>query len=300
MLFAGMALVAAESIGPIGERRLMRVLSRRRFLAGGSLAFAAGWVATSAKGADPQWVDRRIDGPFQCAATFSLAALDDCFADLGRLERELQRTLALQPAREPIEIFLFADESSHKQFLTKHYPQAPYRRALYVQRGRRGAVYAYQHAELPIDLRHECTHALLHASLTAVPLWLDEGLAEYFEMPERERPFGHPHLAAVRWSVRLGTIESIESLEARRDINDMGPLEYQHAWAWTHFMLHGPLAAHRTLVQYLADLRAGRDSRSFSSRLRIAMPDVDRRLVQHFQHWLRTDSAAGSGMRNSA
>jgi hypothetical protein len=270
----------------------MRAFSRRRFLAGGGLAFAAGYLRAAAAG-DPVWLDRRRDGPFQTMATFPLGRLDDCFTDLGRLERELQRTLAVPPARETIEIFLFADESSYRAFLNKLYPQAPYRRALYVQRGRRGAVYAYQHDELAIDLRHECTHALLHASLPAVPLWLDEGLAEYFEMPESQRPFGHPHLTTVRWSARFGTMQSIESLEVRRDINDMGPMEYEYAWAWVHFMLHGPLAAHRTLVQYLADIRGGRASGLLASRLRTALPDVDRRIAQHFQHWQNSPPSAG-------
>ncbi len=279
----------------------MRILSRRRFLTASGLAVAAGWFSSLGWAAEPRWLDRRKDGPFQTVATFPLAALDDCFGDLGQLERELQRTLAIPPARETVEIFLFSDESSYRAFLTKLYPQAPYRRALYVGRGRHGAVYAHQQDELAIDLRHECTHALLHATLPLVPLWLDEGIAEYFEMPEPQRPFGHPHLTAVRWAARLGTIPPIESLEARQDINDMGPLEYQFAWAWVHFMLHGPIAAHRTLVQYLAEIRAGRSPDSLAKRLNTALPDVNQRIAHHFQHWPQSASSpAAIAMRNNA
>jgi hypothetical protein len=158
---------------------------------------------------------------------------------------------------------------------------------LYVQRGGQGAVYAYQHPELAVDLRHECTHALLHANLPVVPLWLDEGLAEYFEMPEADRAFEHPHLSTLRWNLRLGMVQTVESLEAHGEVDDMGGVEYRFAWAWVHFMLHGPLEVHRTLVEYLAEIRDGKDPGLLAPRMRTAIPNLDQRMVEHFQHWRR-------------
>jgi hypothetical protein len=182
----------------------------------------------------------------------------------------------------------------------------PYRRALYVQSKGSAAVYAFRHPDLAIDLRHECTHALIHASLPGVPLWLDEGLAEYFEMPQEERAFGHPSLAAVRWNLRLGMRRSIESLEAATDLGQMGGVEYRFSWAWVHFMLHGPVAAHRALVQQLAEI--GRDGSTampmsttpLSSRLRSAIPNLDERMVHHFEKWRRAagERAPGELMAN--
>ena len=55
---------------------------------------------------------------------------------------------------------------------------------------------AYRNPEFGNDLRHECTHALLHAVLPAVPLWLDEGLAKYFEVQRASRAYGHPYLSS--------------------------------------------------------------------------------------------------------
>ena len=197
----------------------MGASSRRDFLAqagvsaiAASLAGGAFWQR--ARAAQP-WLDRREFGPFQCVGQFPLATLEPVFGELPQLEHELERTLGLPPARDKIEIQLLADEESHRTLLAKLYPRVPYRRALYVQRDRRAAVYAYRHAELPVDLRHECTHALLHANLAMIPLWLDEGLAEYFEMPADQRAFGHPHLAALKWNLRLGMMRSVESLEQR-------------------------------------------------------------------------------------
>ena len=263
----------------------MGSLTRREFLATGGLAAAAWLAGPAAAPAAQNWIDRREYGPFQCVAEFPLATLEGTFGELSRLEREIGRTLGLPPAQTTIEVLLLADEAAHRALLTDLYPRVPYRRALYVQRSRRAAVYAYRHPELAVDLRHECTHALLHANLPMVPLWLDEGLAEYFEMPEPERAFAHPHLAALKWNLRLGMLRTVESLEAAENLSDMGGVEYRFSWAWVHFMLHGPVAAHRTLVQFVADIRGGSPPGRLSERLRAAVPDLDERMIRHFKQW---------------
>jgi hypothetical protein len=272
----------------------MTAPTRREFLATGGLATAALWAATmrahaARTPAAAAWIDRREYGPFQCVAAFPLAPLEPVFDELSQLEHELQRTLGLPPAKATVEVYLLADEASHRALLEQLYPRVPYRRALYVQRERRAAVYAYQHPELAIDLRHECTHALLHANLPTVPLWLDEGLAEYFEMPEAQRASNHPHLPAVKWNLRLGMFRTIESLETTDKLSDMGGVEYRFSWAWVHFMLHGPVAAHRALVQFVGDLRRGGSSEQLSARLHAALPAAEQRMAQHFLQWRRSD-----------
>ena len=269
----------------------MNLLSRREILAGVGAALAGAAARGALAAAADPWLDRRSYGPFQCVAAFPLRTLDGFFHELSRLELELRRTLGVPPASATVDIFLLADEASHRRLLAELFPKVPYRRALYVQKGGRGAVYAYQHEELSIDLRHECTHALLHTNLPMVPLWLDEGLAEYFEMPEAERAFDHPHLAKLRWDLRLFRLLKVETLEAQSELADMGPAEYRFAWAWVHFMLHGPVAVHRALVSYLADIRRGDPPGLLSERLRAASPELDQRMIQHFKHW-RHDSAS--------
>jgi hypothetical protein len=224
-------------------------------------------------------------GPFHLQATFPLGDLTPLFEDLSQLEIELQRTLAVPPSQRIVNVYLLSDQQSHKSLLTQQYPRVPYRRALYMQRGEQASVFAYRNPELPLDLRHECTHALLHASLPMVPLWLDEGLAEYFEVAPPSRASKNSHLAKLRWNLRFGMIRSIESLESCSDLSQMGAVEYRFAWAWTHFMLHGPLPAHRELVHYLADIRRGTPPGQLSERLRRALPDLDAQFVAHFKSW---------------
>ena len=241
-----------------------------------SVGQAAGW-----------WQDDRSHGPFEFHATFPLQELTPLFQELSALELELQRTLAVPPSQKKIEVLLLNDQRTHKQLLAQQFPQVPYRRALYVQRGGQGSVFAYRNPDLSVDLRHECTHALLHASLPMVPLWLDEGLAEYFEMAAPLRAFDNPHAGKLRWEMRLGMIRGLTTLEACSDLTEMGPVEYRFAWAWVHFMLHGPLPAHRELVHFLADIRRENPPGLLSRRLELALPNLESQFVEHFRNWSR-------------
>jgi len=148
-------------------------------------------------------------------------------------------------------------------------------------------VFTYRSSELAVDMRHECTHALLHASLPMVPLWLDEGLAEYFEVPPAERAFDNPHLSAVRWSVRLGIVSNPRDLENKDSLDEMGGSEYRNAWAWTHFMLHGPPEAHDELIRFISDIQAQTPPGLLSRRLEQRLPDLERRFSAHFRNWKR-------------
>jgi hypothetical protein len=275
-------------VGAEGVRLNCRI-SGQRFarLFAAVAAFACGGFglfAPSALAAEP-WVDTRQVGPFVCQATFPLRDHDSLLSQLTALERDIDRSLGLPPSREPLYVYLFSDAQSHREYLKQHFPDVPYRRALFVKDGGLAAVYAYRHDQLDVDLRHECTHALLHATLPSVPLWLDEGLAEYFEVPEDKRASEHPNFGSLRWNMRLGMIRSVAELEERQDLAQMGTVDYRYSWAWVHFMLHGPDAAHAVLVAYLADIHRGAPAGQLSDRLAKSMPDATDRMAQHFKNW---------------
>jgi hypothetical protein len=208
--------------------------------------------------------------------------------DLMQLRREVSETLELPLGSRQVMVYLFSNELEYTQYLQATFPGYPPRRAYFIQTpGRELAVYTWWGDRIQEDLRHEFTHGLLHASLENVPLWLDEGLAEYFEMPEAQRAFDHPHLPTLRWNLRLGMLRTVESLENHSELSDMGAVEYRYAWAWVHFMLHGPQAVHRALVNYVADIRRGDPPGVLSERLHAAVPMLDERMIQHFKHWRR-------------
>jgi hypothetical protein len=246
------------------------------------LATMAGGGALAA-----DWTDRREVGPFVCHADFSLQGMEGLFAGLGELQGDLCQTLGIPPAQERIDVYLFGDESSYRRYLKTYFPQLPYRRALFAKLGGPGMVFAYRGKEFETGLRHESTHALLHAALPRVPLWLDEGLAEYFQEPRDKRAYDSRHLSMTRWSARFGIDPSLEKLEKKTDLSQMTSTDYRHAWAWVHFMLHGPAEAHEELARFLGDIRADVPCGRLSQRLALRLENVDRSFCTHFKGWSR-------------
>jgi hypothetical protein len=265
----------------------MRSMTRRGFLAAGSAACASlamaarpAWAVTR-----PNWIDQRQFGPFICQSTFSLDDDLDVLNELPSLEQELTRVLAIRPPRKPIYIHLLGNRLEQYDYVKLNHPGVPIRRALFVQRNGQAHVMAYRQHELDVDLRHECTHALLHSDLATVPLWLDEGIAEYFEVPQEQRAFDHPHFDSLRWNLRLGLMRPVATLEDRNDLADMSATDYRFSWAWVHFMLHGPKPAFDCLIGFLSDIRHNRPPGQFSERLEQAVPNATDQLAQHFKSW---------------
>ena len=173
---------------------------------------------------------------------------------LQALERDLRQHLDFQPRPDddPVEIYVLDDRNAFNHFLKFYYPELPPRRAFFLAQGRQRVVYTYSSPRLEEDLRHEATHASLHGSFGDLPLWLDEGLAEYFETDlaqpgaERERV---DHIAADLaggWSPNLARLESLS------DIRQMTPRDYREAWAWVHLLLNGPEPGKALLLSLLA------------------------------------------------
>jgi hypothetical protein len=255
----------------------------RRLLAPRCLVLASAVLAAGLGRAEDRWPAERRAGPLLCHADFPLEREQPLLDELAHLQEDLKMHLTARPPGETVHLFLFQHKETYQAYMQRYFPKVPYRRALFIKARGPGMVFAFRGEDFQIDVRHECTHALLHAWLSGVPLWLDEGLAEYFEVPLDKRAGHNPHLAAVRTLVRSGELPRLEALERLDNIDDMGRDEYRDAWAWVHFLLHGPRDAHDELLRYLADLEAGSQVGPLSERLRRRLPDLNRRVVEHFR-----------------
>jgi hypothetical protein len=245
------------------------------------LFLTAAW--NSAARGENRWPDERQAGPFLCHADFALAPQQPLLDELSALRQDLQSILGAPESAETVHLFLFQQKPTYQAYLKQYFPRVPYRRALFIKARGPGMVFAFQGADFEIDVRHESTHALLNAWLPRVPLWLDEGLAEYFEVERDKRSAQNPHHEAVRAMVKSGQLPRLTELEAIENLDGLGRDEYRDAWAWVHFMLHGPRPAHNELIRYLADLETGGDPGRLSDRLRRRLPDLERRLAEHFR-----------------
>lgn len=213
--------------------------------------------------------------------------LTDFLQSLPQHEADIAATLGFRLNHQPIVINVFHSRQSYEEFIARLAPEGQNRRALFVKSETHGSVYAYLHADVITDLRHETTHAILHSSLPFLPLWLDEGLAEYFEVAREQRVSGNPHLRRAKLDARLilAWRPGLVKLEAVRDQSAMTTSNYRESWAWVHFLLHGPVEARATLTRYLAGIEAHDPPGPLSTQLHQLWLKPERQLTSHLKSW---------------
>jgi hypothetical protein len=224
--------------------------------------------------------------PYIFSADFEIKRTQPLFTELAQLGDQVYRTLQLPPGDATVQVFLFENRPRYDQFMQAHYPKLPQRRAFFVaiQRTMGGDedlyVFTFWNERIRQDLRHELTHALLHSVIKNVPLWLDEGLAEYFEVPAEMRTVNAEHVANLVREL-ADRPPDLARLEAIRDVDSMGRPEYREAWAWVHLMLHTRPVAKKVLLTYLQELRRQRSPGALSTRLVAVFPNLEQALREH-------------------
>jgi hypothetical protein len=186
---------------------------------------------------------------------------------LTTLPLEIEQELAIKLSNANIRLVVLANEAEFDQYLKKNFPGLPKRRALFVQNRGPGLVLTYMHSDWLTDARHECTHALLHASGIKLPLWLDEGLAEYFEVESTEKGAHPTHRHAVASQLRYGQVVQIEDFEQSQNATTLSPKEYRDAWSIVAFLLNHNNESKQALQAYIEDLRTGAAAGLLSRRL---------------------------------
>jgi hypothetical protein len=202
--------------------------------------------------------------------------------DLRQLRGDVLQTLALPPSDEPIHVYLFETERQFDEFMRRAYPKFPVRRAFFVESDTRLAVYAYWGDRVAEDLRHETVHGYLHSVVRNMPLWLDEGLAEYFEVPRGTGGLNRPHAESLlTMLMSQGWRPNLSRLESLADAGQMKQEDYAEAWAWMHWMLESDPALRVSLQQYLQSLRVQAIYVPLSVVIKSHRPDAEHALCEH-------------------
>lgn len=231
----------------------------------------------------PRWPFEWQVDEFCFHADFDVRSRDGLIAELKRLRTDISETLGIRINSEVVHMVLFSNNRNYRDYLREYFPDLPDRRAMYIKRRGPGMVFAYQNREMDVDLRHETTHALLNASLAYVPLWLDEGIAEYFEPIAAHRHARNSHLAAVKIRALLGQVPDLGSLESVSELSEMSAGNYRDAWSWVHFMLHESEQSRATLTRFLEDIQSGIPPGPLSRRVAAEIPDHHDRYLRHFR-----------------
>jgi hypothetical protein len=217
------------------------------------------------------------------------------FQELAGLREQVYKELQLPSANTIVQVYLFEDQARYERYMKSKYPDLPKRRAFFVAQPRTVGgtedllVYTYWGDRVQQDLRHELTHALLHSVLKDVPLWLDEGLAEYFEVPPDSKGVNQRHVELLCHGPSGPCKPDLARLEQLSQVQQMTPAEYREAWAWVHWLLHDKPETKVVLVGYLQQLRATSTPGPLRPRLAALVTDPEPLLETHLT---RLDSMA--------
>jgi hypothetical protein len=169
--------------------------------------------------------------------------------------------------------------------MKSRYPDLPDRRAFFVERDTALEVYAHWGDRVAEDLRHEVAHGYLHSVVPRIPLWLDEGLAEYFEVPRGLNGVNRPHVTHLAQRLQEGWRPNLRRLEALSSAAEMDQIDYAESWAWVHLHLNSR-AEHRELLRgFLKDIHEQPGNAApLSTRIASAWPNPDEAFIRYVHH----------------
>jgi tetratricopeptide (TPR) repeat protein len=164
----------------------------------------------------------------------------------------------------PTVVIVFADDKSFTPF-KPHYQGKPIELSGYFQPGAASNYIAVLLAQEDYALRvafHEYTHAVTVNTLSNVPVWLMEGLAQFYEMTA-DRGGGRraligvvppEHLATLRQQ-QFMPVDELMAVDYTSPVYNEGNrrgLFYAESWAVVHYLVLGNRARSGQLARYLA------------------------------------------------
>jgi len=215
---------------------------------------------------------------------FPIGANHPMLEELIAERNALSERLRISVPAEPIPVYLFERADTYHAFIGHRFPEFPRRRAFFVETDGRPAIYAYFGRRVAEDLRHEVAHAYLHAAVPNIPLWLDEGLAEYFEVPAGRHGFHALHVSRLATLLDMAVWRpELRRLEAIASVDHMTQDDYAEAWAWVHFLLETSAVRRSRLRDYVHDLQAGGSVAPLSDRLGESRNASEDQLITHIR-----------------
>ncbi len=224
-------------------------------LPAGQVWRAAGGAIAGRDAALPEGTEISL-GQLVIRADFPLAAQHRLVRDLESLRVDVSQQLGLPVSDEPIHLYLFSSTDRYERFAARRFPGFPPRRAFFVETDTSLSVFAAWQDRIAEDLRHETTHGYVHAVAPAIPLWLDEGIAEFFELPRSAGGIHREHVDQLHGRMLEGTWRAdLIRLESLRSASTLSQDDYAESWSWVHWMLSTTETRRRILQAYLADIR---------------------------------------------
>jgi hypothetical protein len=279
-------------------REIRRPMSRRVFIGGLLLVLVPACARLTLQQSEETGRFEMVRGQLVYHSDFRLPKRHRLLEELESQRERLADAFRLPISDEPIHVFLFENASQYRDYTATNFPQMPERRAFFVKSDTQLAVFAFWGSHIAEDLRHEVTHGYLHSIVPELPLWMDEGIAEYMEVPRSRSGFHRRHVQLLfehwrkhNWRPDLRRLEQLATLE------QMSILDYAESWLWIHYLLHTDEHRGDLLRNYLARLRMTGMAPPISHELYLADPVHEDAIMSHLadlveQHNVRESTAA--------
>jgi hypothetical protein len=247
------------------------------------LLFVAGCVIPRSRNALPQR-EKIVRDQLVIHSDFNLPKNHRLINELTIRRTEISELLAIPTSNEPINVFLFDDEEHFRSFMARTHPDFPHRRAFFVKNDTNLNVFAFWGTRVGEDLRHEVTHGYLHGVVPNLPLWLDEGIAEYFEIGRGKGGVNGPHVYQLANSFRRGDwTPDLQRLESLTSAETMTQMDYAESWLWVHFLLSGGPQSRAIVQDHLQQLIDKGQAEPMFPKVAVEFPDFETKLIVHLK-----------------
>ncbi len=148
-----------------------------------------------------------------------------------------------------------------------------------------------EHPYAPIY--HEYTHYLLRDDYTWMPLWLNEGLAEFYQNTDihpDEVDLGQPNLGDLMYlrthrPIPIATLVQITASSPYYHEERQGTIFYAESWALVHYLIVTDRQNGRLRLEtYESDLKAGQDSLTAARNAFGSLSQLDEELQNYLNH----------------
>jgi hypothetical protein len=207
--------------------------------------------------------------------------------------------MASQALPVPTEVYLFDDRRSMEPFVPL-YQGKPASLGGYCHCGSTSDVNFIALSLAASDdgseiIHHEYTHLLIANAIRRVPVWLNEGLAEYYSTfkltdDERSAEIGRPierHVLELRNRyIPLTELIAVDHTSALYNESSRRSIFYAESWALTHYLLDQQRGGSDQLKAYLAAFARGEaPDAAFTGAFGVTPAQMDRQLREYVRRF---------------
>ncbi len=237
------------------------------------LLLALGLPALGLPGPKEEWITVRT-ASFTLFSNAGEAKTRGIGADLERLRDALSQLSPGLTLNSPVPtyIFVFRDAASFQPYERTYNgrPLASDGYFLSRQLANYVAINGNQHGDERMIIYHEYLHYVMHNNYATLPLWLHEGLAEYystfqtgtFRTGKDEALIGLPIPEHVLWlrqhsPIPLATLFAVDEHSPEYNESSRRGGFYAESWALVHYLISGSPERRRQAAEYLRLAQAG-------------------------------------------